>query len=349
MTVDEIAERDYHEDVIESVKNGIGQLAKIGDASLKVLREKRLYRATHDSFEDYCKERLGITRQYANLRLAFNAVLGDLETRVSKSLPETEKQARPLSALPNADLKADAWTKAQTDTGKDQPSAREVDAAVQSLKADLAAALERADAAEGRSEAYRQQDNAKLKLLREKEQLIETAQAESATLRRTLAAEAKKMANAQVQELRSQVDSAQIDRAEADLKLKKMRKDMAEQVADGITKGLQARQDEVTRTELQLQAVQGRIAVLNVRLDAFTDQDRAVTHYTEITRDIRSAMDALSLHLTRAFDPDYAKFLPEPFVAVFERLAQELAQGADSVRAVLGQIDIRQLEGAVHE
>ena len=53
----------------------ISQLAQIGDASLKVLRDKRLYRSTHKTFEDYCQERFGIGRNYVNRRVVFAGIL----------------------------------------------------------------------------------------------------------------------------------------------------------------------------------------------------------------------------------------------------------------------------------
>ena len=109
---------------------GISQLALIGDASLKVLRDKRLYRSTHKPFEDYCQERIGITRIRAHQRIAFAGVLEGLLTQVNK-LPATEKQARPLSKLPTPELQAEAWETAQAASGTDQPSAAVVSQSVE--------------------------------------------------------------------------------------------------------------------------------------------------------------------------------------------------------------------------
>ncbi|WP_295455248.1 hypothetical protein [uncultured Thiodictyon sp.] len=203
--------------------------------------------------------------------------------------------------------------------------------------------------AEQCSEEWRQQAIAEKKRREEHSQLAATAQAEAATLRKTLAADAKKLAAARVAEINGDLGKALIDKAELTQKLKAAKKDQDAAVEARTQQALRAQQDEINRMEAQLQAVEGRIAVLNGRLDAFNDQDRAVTHYTERRREIRSAMDALSLHLTRAFDPDYASFLPAPFVSVFERVAAELAQGAADVRAVLDRVEILQIEVAVHE
>ena len=69
--------------------------------------ESVIDRATHKTFEDYCQERFGFTRRYVNMRAAFADVIENLGTRVPKS-PATEKQARPLTALPTPELQAQA-------------------------------------------------------------------------------------------------------------------------------------------------------------------------------------------------------------------------------------------------
>ena len=155
--------------------------------------------------------------------------------------------------------------------------------------------------------------------------------------------------NAAVAPIKADLDLARIDKAEAEAKLKDKTKAMAEQIANGIKQGLQAQQDEINRREAQLQAIEGRIATLNARLDAVNEQDQAVAHFDAQAREIRKSMDALSLHLTHTFDQDFAKFLPEPFLPVFERLATELLKAADDIRKALGYVQVRALEVAVHE
>ncbi len=62
--------------------------------------DKRLYRTTHQTFEDYCQERFGFDRRYVN-RQIFHSRMQEL---LGPRGPKTEKQARPLTALPNPDL-----------------------------------------------------------------------------------------------------------------------------------------------------------------------------------------------------------------------------------------------------
>jgi len=95
-----------------------------------------------------------------------------LSTRVD-FLPATEKQARPLAKLPTPDLQAQAWTQAQTDSGKEQPSNREVTEAVAKVQAEL-------EAEKQRTEEFRQESNERRKKVRELEEQIDLLKAQPA-------------------------------------------------------------------------------------------------------------------------------------------------------------------------
>lgn len=73
----------------------------VGEA-LTEIRDKRLYRATHETFETYCQERWLITRRRANQMIGGAAVAGVLGTGFPNALPVTEKAVRPLVSLPPA-------------------------------------------------------------------------------------------------------------------------------------------------------------------------------------------------------------------------------------------------------
>lgn len=88
----------------------------VGIALLKI-RDGRLYRATHKTFEEYCRQRWGWSRQRANQQIAAAEVVSNLTTVVVKTeLPKTESVARPLAALPPPQQRQ-AWAKA-TETAK---------------------------------------------------------------------------------------------------------------------------------------------------------------------------------------------------------------------------------------
>jgi len=166
LTVAESDERAFHEKVVDDVKDGIEKLAGIGDASLKVLRDKRLYRATHKTFEDYCWDRFRFKRDKADRAISFAGTLESLTQRCVKNLPETAHQALPLKSLPTPDLQAQAWEQAQADSGKEQPSNREVAEAVAKVQAELEAATQRC-------EEFRQESNERRKKVRELEEQID--------------------------------------------------------------------------------------------------------------------------------------------------------------------------------
>lgn len=367
LTISETEELAHHESVVDSVIGGINQLSIIGDASLKVIRDKRLYRAQCKTFEDYCQERFGIGRNYVNRRLVFAGIIENLVPRGTKTLPATERQARPLTALPTPELQAEAWSNAQSAAGKDQPSAKEVDAQVKALQARFDKQIEDLNAektqlqsslellaaekttAETNAENWRQQDIAKLKELREKEQLLLTAQSEAATLRNTIAIEAKKLAAAQELELKTQLDSLTLDKADLNQKLKQLKKEQAAAIETGTKSALKAQQDEIDRKEAQLTAIQLKIAAQTAKLDKVNAQDLVYQHFERSVASLKKVVHALTDEFREALDSEAAPFLPSAFAKDFERIAVELEQGAAGLRAYLNQVEIRQLEVLIDE
>lgn len=63
------------------------------------IREGRLYRSTHKTFEEYCQERLKMSRTYINMQIKAAEVVGNLETDGFQIHPTSERQARPLDWL----------------------------------------------------------------------------------------------------------------------------------------------------------------------------------------------------------------------------------------------------------
>lgn len=76
---------------------------------LLAIRDNRLYRDSFDTFEDYCRERWGMRRDYAYRLMDAAGVVGNLKmSPIGDILPATESQARPLSLLSPAE-QVDAW------------------------------------------------------------------------------------------------------------------------------------------------------------------------------------------------------------------------------------------------
>jgi len=107
-------------DELESiVKNGWSNFLVVGRALIKI-RGKKLYWEDFGNFETYCRDRLGISRQYAYNLLDSTEVYDDLSAiaDISKK-PANEAQARPLIAVPKA-KRVIVWNMAIAEAG-DQP------------------------------------------------------------------------------------------------------------------------------------------------------------------------------------------------------------------------------------
>jgi hypothetical protein len=81
------------EDVIQ---RGMDTFVEVG-AALFEIRDDRLYRASHTTFEDYCQERWGMSRRHANRTIEAASVAGILGPIGPK--PATESVAREIARL----------------------------------------------------------------------------------------------------------------------------------------------------------------------------------------------------------------------------------------------------------
>ena len=100
--------------------------------ALKQLRDKRLYRSTHNTFEQYCQERFGYNRISAHYKITASEVFENLFTKSEQDeqiLPTKETQVRPLARLtPNEQQQV--WQQAVEVAGGKVPSERIVKDAV---------------------------------------------------------------------------------------------------------------------------------------------------------------------------------------------------------------------------
>ncbi len=89
------------------IKKGLKTFSAVGNALL-IIRDGKLYRESHKTFEDYCGERWGIKQSRAYQLMDSAKVTDNLKTSTIVELPATESQARPLAKLP-ADKQAEVW------------------------------------------------------------------------------------------------------------------------------------------------------------------------------------------------------------------------------------------------
>jgi len=88
------------------IERGLKTFYEVG-AALAEIRDARLYRQSHGTFEDYCRERWGMTRRRANQLIEATSIydtIGDLGTMV----PTSERQIRPLAGLTPTE-QAEVW------------------------------------------------------------------------------------------------------------------------------------------------------------------------------------------------------------------------------------------------
>jgi hypothetical protein len=121
--------------------------------ALMELRDRRLYRSTHKTFEEYCRDRFGFTRMAAALKIASVKVMDNLSTNglqneVSTSdglqaakmstnglqiLPTNERQVRPMTNL-EPEQQRKAWQQAVKEAGNKIPSGRIVQDVVDRIR-----------------------------------------------------------------------------------------------------------------------------------------------------------------------------------------------------------------------
>lgn len=90
------------------IETGLKTFVEVGSALLKI-RDSRLYRATYRTFEDYCRERWGISKTHANRLIGSVSVMENL-TPIG-AIPVTESQIRTLTSfLP--DQQRNVWLEA---------------------------------------------------------------------------------------------------------------------------------------------------------------------------------------------------------------------------------------------
>ncbi|MDZ8140983.1 MAG: hypothetical protein RM049_37800 [Nostoc sp. DedQUE04] len=103
--------------------------------ALMELRDRKLYRSTHKTFEEYCRDRFGHNRRQSYLLMDAAVIFDNLEQKCDRNdriLPTNEWQIRPLSKL-DPDIQPEAWEQAVESANGKVPSHRIVKDAVQRI------------------------------------------------------------------------------------------------------------------------------------------------------------------------------------------------------------------------
>jgi len=153
LTEQEISDRLHLERKVERAVFEAGK-------ALAELRDRRLYRSTHRTFEEYCRDRFGYTHRRVNYLIAGSVVFENIATGTncsqneevdetgtncsqnekvdktrpnpSRILPTNEGQVRPLAQL-EPQQQVEVWQRAVQEAGGKVPSARIVTDVVQRI------------------------------------------------------------------------------------------------------------------------------------------------------------------------------------------------------------------------
>lgn len=106
LTANEAGRLEELEDVITKVFVG----AYVMWEALEEIDIKRLYRLTHNTFPEYCRDRFEISKQRAYQYIAAKKAFDKVNHGRQKILPLNERQIRPLTRL-QPDTQAVAWDK----------------------------------------------------------------------------------------------------------------------------------------------------------------------------------------------------------------------------------------------
>jgi hypothetical protein len=103
LNIDESHELERCEVVI---KQGLQTFIEVGQA-LRTIREKRLYRISFKTFEDYCVGRWAFKRSEAYRLIDASVVISNLSP-MGELLPNNERQIRPLTSL-EPEIQKEVW------------------------------------------------------------------------------------------------------------------------------------------------------------------------------------------------------------------------------------------------
>ena len=128
LTLDEENERIHLERQVERAFYQAG-------LALQLLRDKKLYRSTHNTFQEYCQDRFGFTKRSAYYLIDAVQIVDNLQKSepMVHIMPTSERQCRALKSL-KPSQQQEAWNKAVAQAKGKVPSSRIVRDVVNQIK-----------------------------------------------------------------------------------------------------------------------------------------------------------------------------------------------------------------------
>lgn len=127
MTVLTTTENTILSELESTIEHGLKTFVEVGNALMKI-RDGRLYREQHDTFEDYCRGRWGIERRRAYQLMEAAQVIDNLDVQNFTHQPN-ESQARALSGL-TPDQQREVWPLVLETAPNGKPTAAIVESVV---------------------------------------------------------------------------------------------------------------------------------------------------------------------------------------------------------------------------
>lgn len=144
LTLLEHTELQQHEATIE---RGLKTFVDVGNALLAI-RDGRLYRHEHGTFEEYCQQRWGMTRDFAYKQIGAATVYYSIQNS-GMPVPERETHVRPLTSL-EPEAQREVWQRAV----ETAPNGKITAAHVEQTKREYLTPLWSADGESGDPEPY---------------------------------------------------------------------------------------------------------------------------------------------------------------------------------------------------
>ncbi|HUX78200.1 MAG TPA: hypothetical protein VMW10_00420 [Alphaproteobacteria bacterium] len=131
-----VIEKTELEELETVIKQDMGAFYRVGCALAKI-RDSRLYRQTHDTFEEYCKDRLDMSLNYSERLMISAKVFENIKSLPMGRVPANERQARPLTKLATAEAQREAWETVVETAPEGKITARHVSKVVFQIRAEF--------------------------------------------------------------------------------------------------------------------------------------------------------------------------------------------------------------------
>ena len=128
-----VIEKTELEELETIIKQSAGAFYRVGCALAKI-RDSRLYRETHDTFEAYCKDMWEMGVRHVQRLMLSAKTIDNIETRPIGRIPINEAQARPLTKLATAESQREAWEMVVENAPEGKITARYVSKVVSKIK-----------------------------------------------------------------------------------------------------------------------------------------------------------------------------------------------------------------------